>query len=560
MKKLFLFFLTLTIINSCKKKIQTDYTNGQDNFNYAKARKLRDSMKIDSAYYFYNLAKDDYKKMGDSLGIAQSLINMGIIQTNRGDFYGGIETSLEAEKYLRNDNDINVKANLARNFNNMAIASSFLYNYNDAIKFYQNTLKYTKDKNDRAVYYNNIGKVLTNMKEYTKAKYYLELSLNTTSNTMDYARSLSNLSAAKYLSDKNDDPLKDYLRALDIRYRSKNITEMNSSYATLSDYYSDKDIDSAKLYAEKMYSTSKQIKNPEDQLQALQKLINLDKNNYLKYFNAFQNINDSVIIARGKAKNQFALIKSDIDKTESKNIELQAKNLEAENKVLYRNMIVASLLLTLIIGVIWYTKRKKRLQKEKELEVKNTELKYSKKVHDVVANGIYQVMTKLENHLDISRNETLDDLEYIYNRSRNLSYENIEINDESEIFSEKIRKLMGYFTSDHIDTILIGNDVEVWENISHSCKAEVYQVLRELLINMKKHSHADRVTLKFERTFEKVKIHYSDTGVGINNETILKNGVRNMINRIENLGGCITFENKTQTEKGMIIHFSFPFS
>lgn len=169
-------------------------------------------------------------------------------------------------------------------------------------------------------------------------------------------------------------------------------------------------------------------------------------------------------------------------------------------------------------------------------------------------------MTKLENHLDISRNETLDDLEYIYNRSRNLSYENIEINDESEIFSEKIRKLMGYFKNDHIDTILIGNDVEVWENISHSCKAEVYQVLRELLINMKKHSHADRVTLKFERTFEKVKIHYSDTGVGINNETILKNGVRNMINRIENLGGCITFENKTQTEKGMIVHFSFPFS
>ncbi|AZA65180.1 hypothetical protein EG345_10995 [Chryseobacterium carnipullorum] len=322
-------------------------------------------MKIDSAYYFYNLAKDDYKKMGDSLGIAQSLINMGIIQTNRGDFYGGIETSLEAEKYLRNDNDINVKANLARNFNNMAIASSFLYNYNDAIKFYQNTLKYTKDKNDRAVYYNNIGKVLTNMKEYTKAKYYLELSLNTTSNTMDYARALSNLSAAKYLSDKNDDPLKDYLRALDIRYRSKNITEMNSSYATLSDYYSDKDIDSAKLYAEKMYSTSKQIKNPEDQLQALQKLINLDKNNYLKYFNTFQNINDSVIIARGKAKNQFALIKSDIDKTESKNIELQAKNLEAENKLLYRNMIVASLLLTLIIGVIWYTKRKKDFKKKK---------------------------------------------------------------------------------------------------------------------------------------------------------------------------------------------------
>lgn len=548
----------MTIATGCKKYKQRDYLSGEDNLNYAQARVLRDSQKIDSAYYFYNAAKNDYKEIGDSIGVAQSLINMAIIQTNRGDFYGGIETSLEAERFLKSINDKKAQANLARNFNNMAIASAFLYNYNDAIKFYNYTLKFTNSKKDKAIYYNNMGKLLINMRKFNEAKYYLNLSLHTTLDSIDYARALSNLSTAKYLSGKKYDPLKDYHRALDIRIRSNNITEMNSSYAILSDFYSDQDKDSAKIYAEKMYWTSKQIKNPEDQLQALQKLINLDKKNYLQYFREFQSLNDSVIINRGKAKNQFALIKSDIDKTESKNIELKAKNLQAENRVLYRNIILVTLIMLIIASIIWYIKRRKRLQQEKELEVKNTELKYSKKVHDIVANGIYQIITKLENHLDISRNETLDDLEYVYNRSRNISYDSQEQEDHSENFAEKVRKLMGYFNNDYVKTIMVGNDNYIWENVSPFNKSEIYQVLRELLINMKKHSKANRVTLRFEKTLEKVKIFYSDNGIGMNNETILKNGMRNMVNRIENIGGYIIFE--TQTEKGLEVNFSIPVS
>jgi hypothetical protein len=42
------------------------------------------------------LAKNDYLKENDSIGAAKSLVNMAIIQTKKGDFYGSIETSLEA--------------------------------------------------------------------------------------------------------------------------------------------------------------------------------------------------------------------------------------------------------------------------------------------------------------------------------------------------------------------------------------------------------------------------------------------------------------------------------
>ncbi len=552
--KILLSLQLLLLLICCRKEIPTHTQSGEDNDSYAKARKFRLADIPDSAYYYYNKAKNEYIIAGDSIGTAQSLIHMAIIQTNKADFYGGIETSLEAEKYLQDHYNRLVRTNLARNYNNIAIASSFLYNYNDALKFYELTINFTDNNEDRLIYYNNIGEVLTSTGRYKQAISYLRKAIITSDST-NYARSLNNLATAEFLFYKKV-PLPRYWNALAIRNNLKNQTEMNSSFSTLSDYYSSLRSDSALFYANKMLQTAMAIRNPEDQLQALQKIINLDRNNYLPHFKRFQLLNDSITISRGKAKNQFALIKSDIVKTEARNIELQAKDLLNENKLIYRNIIVGGLVLTLILGYIWYSKRRKRLQQEKELEVKNTELKYSKKVHDVVANGIYQVMTKLENHLDINRNETLDDLEYVYNRSRNISYDNFDTDDNSENFSGKIRKLMSYFKNDHLETILIGNETEVWEDVSDYKKAEVYQVLRELLINMKKHSKADRVSLRFERSFEKVKIFYSDTGIGINTTTILKNGVHNMVNRIENLGGNITFED--QTEKGLKVNFSFP--
>ena len=195
------------------------------------------------------------------------------------------------------------------------------------------------------------------------------------------------------------------------------------------------------------------------------------------------------------------------------------------------------------------------MQQEKDLEVKKTELKYSKKVHDVVANGIYQLMTKLENNLDISRDETLDDLEYVYDRSRNISYDAIEAHDNPEIFSEKIRKLIGYFNTPNVQTFIAGNDPTVWEGVSHFKKGEVYQILRELLVNMKKHSQADGVTLRFERIEDRSTVAYSDTGIGIKKETIFKNGLRNMESRIVNLEGVFIFD--TEIEKGLKINFSF---
>jgi len=557
---LLIFFL---IVYSCKQN-HTNQTSLLNNKNHDKANEFRDKQISDSAFYYYNIAKDEYLLNKDSTKAAQAIINMAIIQSNSGDYFGSIETSLEADTLLAKKKDSISKGFLAANYNNLAVASNSLKNYDEAEHFYRLALENVVKLKNKFVYYNNIGDVLITKGEYKNAIPYLQAALKST-DSVDYARAINNWARAKYLENQNFNPLPFYNRALNIRSKSDNKLDLNSSFANLCDYYRDQDKSIALDYAKKMEAAAIAANSLPDRLQAFKRIILLDSKNYQINFQNFTSLNDEIQLGVNRAKNQFALIRYGVEKSKAENSILKVDKLESQKKLIYLVFAIVGLITIIIIGTISYKRRQKRLEQEKEilkqekqLEVKNTELKYSKRVHDVVANGIYQVMTKIENHLDISRDETLDDLEYVYNRSRNISYDSYDQEDQYEVFTEKISKLLSYFRNDQVDTILIGNDVEVWEDISDANKAEAYQVLRELLINMKKHSRADRVTLKFERTFEKVKVFYQDTGIGIKKENILKNGMRNMVNRIENIGGYIIFE--TQTEKGLEVNFSIPVS
>jgi hypothetical protein len=44
----------------------------------------------------------------------------------------------------------------------------------------------------------------------------------------------------------------------------------------------------------------------------------------------------------------------------------------------------------------------------------------------MLANGIYQVMTKIENQENFDKEEALDELEFVYEKSRDISYEKPE--------------------------------------------------------------------------------------------------------------------------------------
>lgn len=540
MKKI-LFLFCVIIASSCSKK-----ESFKNNDYYNKAKIYLQTNNTDSAFYYFNIAKNEYLKINDSIGIGKSLVNMAIIQSGKNDFYGAIETSLEANKFLKREQDSIVKSTLAASYNCIAIASHFLKNYDSALDYHLKALKYSNDSINKLIYYNNIGDILITKGKFKEAEKYLEKAV-LIKDSNNYSRALNNLAKAKYLDNNSYDPLPEFYKALEIRQRSNNGYGQNSSYETLSTYYLDKDKNLSLEFAKKMLNSAINNKSGDDQLTALQRIITLDPKNYLEYFQKYTIINDTIQTKRNKAKNQFAIVRYDV---EQKN----AQNQTLKNKAFKQNIGIVALIVALISSSFWYRKRQIRLKQEKELEVKNTEIKYSKKVHDKVANKVYHVMSEVENIPVLDKDELLDKLENIYHISRDISYDDKDLAVEKD-FSKQLSKMLKSYSSEIIKVPIIGNEEELWNGVSETAKIEVFYILQELMTNMKKHSKADRVLIDFERENNLITISYSDNGVGIQ-EHSPKNGLRNTESRINSINGTINFE--STTEKGLKINLSFP--
>ncbi|UHO38423.1 tetratricopeptide repeat protein [Chryseobacterium capnotolerans] len=542
------YFFTFFIL-SCSQDHHPTHKSITNSF-YETAWKNKDQGDTDSALLNFYKARDIFLKKHDTIGAGKSIINIGIILTEKGDYFGAQETSLEATHYF-NERKVSNYEFIKSNYNNLGIASYNLKDYDNALKFYDLAIKFSNNPLDTKIYLNNKAKALQEIKKYNDAiNIYNQILENTSKNKTEFARTLTNLAKTKWLDNPSYNPIPELKKSLDIRIKENDRWGQNSSYAHIADYYiKENNLDSALFFAKKMYLVSKELKSPDDQIEALQKLILAEtpensKSTFLKY----QKLNDSISLARSKAKNQFALIKFDVEK-------IKTDNAEKEIKILQRNIGIAALSLILILGLFWYKRRKKRLQQEKELEVKNTQLKMSKKVHDVVANGIYQVMTKIENQEDFDRDKALDELEFVYEKSRDISYD--KIGEEKE-FSKVVSELIASFNNDTIKTFTAGNSPAIWESVSPTVKEEVYQMVRELMVNMKKHSQASHVAVKFEKINNVFEIQYKDNGIGIPGDLVYKNGLRNAASRIEAINGTLTFE--TKIEKGLKVNLSFPVS
>ncbi|MGJ1195828.1 ATP-binding protein [Sphingobacterium spiritivorum] len=479
---------------------------------------------------------------------------MSIIQLDAGDYFGSNESALLSLTYLnsRDENDFDC---LSSNYNELAISSSKLKNYDKSLEYYDLALRYLKNEMSTLIVLNNKAVVYRENLNYSAAINILNDILSKSNlSRKDYARALTNIAYTKWLQNPNYDARPELFKALAIRTQEKDLWGQNSSYAHLSDYYHKSIPDSALYFANRMYAVAKEIKSADDQLEGLQKLIKLSPAALSKhYFEIYQALDDSVQTARNAAKNQFALIRYETEKHKAENLKLQQDNTK-------KGFMLVSLLFLVLSGsvivIILYRKRKQRLELKAETAIRENQLRTSKKVHDVVANGLYRVMTEIENQEDLNRENVLDKLEDMYEKSRDISYEKIEF--EHQNFHEKIAALLRSFATDHVKVVLIGNTGELWKKVDAKVKYEVEHILQEFMVNMKKHSGASNVAVKFERNDNRIQISYSDNGTGIKDTLQFKNGLKNTGTRIENIQGAINFE--TQTERGLKIQFSFPVS
>jgi len=546
-------FLLIIFIYSCSDK--TPKTTKSNNPFYEKAWEYLDKGDNINAFIEFGKAKEIFLKNKDSLGVGKCLMNMGIISTDKGDYFGGQEISLEATKYF-NENKPDDYKYLKANYNNLGIASFNLKNYDTSLRFFDSAIKYSDSLSYDYIYLNNKALTFHGIKNYKEAlKIYNQILKETPKRKIDYSKALTNFAYTKWLQNANYNPIPEFQKALNIRLKEKDNWGLNSSYAHIADYYIKNNQDSALVYSRKMYSIAKDLQSPDDQIEALQKLITLENpQNSKYYFQVYQKLNDSVQTARNKAKNQFALIRYETEKNKADFLKATAESTERQNHIIKQYFVIGVIVLALVLSILWFKKRQKRLQQEKLLEVKNTELKYSKKVHDRVANRIYQILSQVENTDYIDKDSLLFGLENVYETSRNISYENSDVS-EKQNFRDQLSNMLTSYSSKSVHIFITGNEAETWENTNLLQKTETYLILQELMTNMKKHSQADKVSLKFLNENSRIFISYIDNGIGIN-ELSPKNGLQNMENRIISINGTINFD--TETKNVLKINLSFP--
>lgn len=520
---------------SVKYPTSADFKKGE-NFLYFTNRP-------DSAFIYFNEVTKNSK---DSFLIALSYGYMAEIQQEAGDFFGVQESALAGIKLLNEDSL--QRDCMASLYNNLGRSNVGLKKYDAAIGYYDRAIKAQPRSDYQNVYRNNIAVALREKGDYKEAlRTFLSIKASQDEDRRALARRITNLASLKWEVDRNFNPLPDLYNALSIRIREKDDIGVTASYNHLFDYYRLNNADSALYYARKMYAIAQKTNSADDRLEALRKLIPLASVQETKrLFSQYQHLSDSVQTTQNAAKNQFALIRYESDRSKAENLVLQKDNAQKELQILRQKILVyGSILMAILIvgGAFWrYRKKRQQMKLETHAAIQKNQLRISQKIHDTVANGLYRVMSEIEHAETIDKVVLLDKIEYLYEHSRDISYEPVEKEGDTPA---RISRTLTSFATPTTKISVVGNKEELWKGISSMIVKELEQVLQELMVNMKKHSGARHVVIHFSRPNNHLELIYKDDGQGFPSNFIKGNGLKSTGTRINQIGGQITFAKET---------------
>lgn len=544
--KHFPFLLLLFSFYSCNKESSKEIIKSS---NYSalieKANVKESTLELDSTFYYLYQAKlscDSNQKEEK----AYALYRIALIQKTNCDFVGLEETATEAlDTYDDEIYNINF-------YNFLGIAYKELLDFDNSLLYYNKTYNLASKEIDKIIVKNNIAVSYLEQNNFKKTFEILEPLLKNDTlihNKVEFARVTDNLGFA-YYNINNDSLAKIYLEnSLKIRDSISNDYEKIASYVHLSKFYFDKKPELAKEFAQNAYQFATNVNSPDDRLEALDLLIkNPTNKNAISHYERYHSLNDSITKVRQTNKNQFSKIKYDfkiaIERSEKLKIE----------KDFITYLFLGFGIITILIYFLIRSKNKRRIQKS----VYETEIRISKRLHDELANDVYNTMTYAETQdlSDLTKKEKfLNQIETIYNRTRNISLENSEI-DTGKNFKENLSNLISSYDTDQTNIILKNFDAIDWNTIKKNTKITIHRILQELLINMKKHSQSSLVVLGFESKNKTYEINYSDNGIGSSDKIHFKNGLLNVENRIKTIKGTFTFE--TESQKGFKAKIVFP--
>jgi len=536
--------------------------------NLTKGDFFYDSYQLDSAYYYFNKAQHLCDRKINYIDYVYAITSIASLESLQGDFAGSEWTLTKTLPYLK----IIKKPRFAANVYELyADNYYYTYDYINAL-FYQRKALHLKTSTYRKVgVLNSISLNYIKQKKYKLAQSILLLLVkikpkytkNDLFNKVQYSRILDNLGIC-YFEQGKAEALFYFQESFIINLKNNDSNALIYSYKHLSEYYQKLNPALAKSYALKAYELATELKSTKNRIQSLDLLIKSSEGNDLKKYSLqFIAIVDSANEDKLKSKNQFARIKYDAKQDKFENLQLKSQKAENDlqlerqkkRKIVSYIIIVCSAGLSLLL--YFYLSLKSR--KERNNEIIQSEIRISKKLHDELANDLYQTLDfaerkDLEHHEN--KEQFINNLDVLYSKTRKISRENSSINTD-HFYESALREMISEFKSPDVNILLNGMDKISWNQIDKNKKITLYRILQELFLNMKKHSKASLVSIIFRVSENNLTVIYTDNGAGISSERlILKSGLQNVESRIKTINGTITFDNNSK--KGFKLSFTFP--
>jgi len=462
-----------------------------------------------------------YKTSGDSINAAQRLMSMAFDEIHLGDFTSAEVIAIDALPYIENTNKVSTISNI------YSILSDVMKHkeiYDEALRWNSREIDLITNSNlsdqDKSsllkATYNDRSLIYRSKGDYKKAiSLYEELLKDNPSSEVK-----DNYGYARFLNDKNDTKALSYmLIALKERKESNNLPGLVANNVHLSEYYTKIDTTKAIKYAETGLKNAIYIKNPVAILECLDLIIDLKKTSKnslteeaILYKETKQNLDDIIKANR----NIYASTKYQNDQLRREREELvntqRLQEIEILKKTQDRQNAIYIAILSIVIGFSIYYLQRQRSKRRLLQDRYNTERKFSKRVHDELANEVYNIMSDLETQE--TSPTIIDKLDKIYKRTRDISKEYNEIDLQSN-FSEVLESMLSSLVPSNTKLILKGYETINWQSFSKEKKIELYRSLQELMVNMKRHSNATLVSLSFIEAQKTLYIAYKDNGIGL---------------------------------------------
>ncbi|NUY79674.1 hypothetical protein HUK80_02105 [Flavobacterium sp. MAH-1] len=544
------FLLVILVFCRCTKSETTEAENPKElqRLGYearTKAVAFHDIHQLDSAFTYYNKAKELYIRAKDSANTAYVLLKTCEILYEYNDYDELQTTAVEALHYLNTKRDT---AYLPSVYTHLERSFAMSEDLKNAEIYYRLGKRYASTDFEKATFDNNFAHANILQGNFDKAFEILSAA-KTKYNLSDTlpikAKILDNygFSAFKAHRKVDGDPM---ALALELRKRNNDTNGLITSYLNLAEVELSSNRDSSLAKAMLAEKIAKENKSAYDRLEVLRFLVkNADAPASKKYAIDFVRLDDSLKSASGKAKNSFALIKYNFWKEREKRIQDEARHqLEKQDE----RFVWTLLLLVLTIAILWlvayFVRRSKRIKRKASYD---TEVRISGRLHDDLANDVHRTIVFAETN-DLSDKENketlLNRLDTIYSGTRSISHDHGEI-PHQEDFGNYLRALLQEYNSDERAVLAQGIQSVNWQKIERFKRIELSRVIQELLTNMRKHSDCSHSFFAFGQSGKKVRITYSDNGKGTTDDTQKrKNGLRIMENRISGLGGTATFDSE----------------